>query len=211
MFAAKSFAGLALASSVLAFVQPAVAGPIDLTTGKAITSTGVFGQLSAEGAAFPWCPDATCPAADLSTVNDGAYVASGTAWQQGTVWWDAHNPLSTSNTMEIEFGGLFSVDFVSIQGDNNDQYVLDLRNAGGTWFSWVYANSCCSAGMFERSGNLTPIEATAVRISARAGDGYYALSEVRLTGTAVIPEPASLGLVALAFAGMLGVRRSRKA
>jgi hypothetical protein len=211
MLATKSFAGLALASSLLVFAQPALAGPVDLTTGKAITSTGVFGQLSAQGVAFPWCLDAACPAAALGTVNDGVYLPSGTYWQQGTLWWDAHNPLSASNTIEIEFGGLFSVDFASIQGDNNDEYLLELRNAGGTWFGWVYAPACCSAGMFERSGNLSPVEATAVRISARNGDGYYALSEVRLTGTAVIPEPASVGLVALALGGMLAARRCRQA
>ena len=129
MLAAKPFASLALASTLLMAVQPAFAGPVDLTTGKAITSTGVFGQLSAQGQAFPWCSEAVCPAAALSTVNDGAYLPSGTFWQQGTLWWDAHDPASANNTITIEFGGLYAVDFASIQGDNNDEYWLALRDA----------------------------------------------------------------------------------
>ncbi|KAK6024037.1 PEP-CTERM exosortase interaction domain protein [Ostertagia ostertagi] len=199
------------AIAALAVSGAASAGPIDLTTGKPITATGVFGQLSAQGQAYPWCPDATCPTAAASTINDGVYLASGTPWQQGTLWWDAHNPLSAANSIEIEFGGLFRVDFVSIQGDNNDQYLVELRDAGGNWANYAYADICCGAGMFERSGGLAGFDATAARFSGRNGDGYYALSEVRLTGSALaLPEPASMALVTLAFGGMLTAGRRRQ-
>ncbi len=205
-----SAAGFALAVAALAVSCPAVAGPVDLTTGKAVTTTGVFGQLSAQGQAYPWCADAVCPTAAASTINDGVYLASGTAWQQGTLWWDSHNPLSVNNSIEIDFGGLFRVDFASIQGDNNDEYLIELRDAVGNWVSYAYASICCTAGMFERSGNVPAFDATAARFSGRGGDGYYALSEVRLTGTALaLPEPASMGLVTLALGGALAVRRRR--
>jgi hypothetical protein len=193
------------AAALILLSGVAGAASINVSLGKTVTATGAVGVLSPDGIAYPWCPDADCPAAALSTLTDGVYLANGTAWQAGTIWWDERHPGSANNVLEIDLGGRFLIDFLAIQFDNNDFYDIQIRDWAGNWSAFVTAEPTPDPGMATRSGPFVPFEATAFRIDARGGDQYYALSEFQANGVQ-IPEPGSLallglGTVAAAFAG----------
>ena len=194
--------------ALMALASPAMAAPFDVTIGATVTATGAIGN-STNGA---W---ADPPAAALSTITDGLYVAEGTDWQTGTVWWN-ENPNAAgapspalNNIIEIDLNGLFLINFLSIQADNNDFYGISVRDQFGVWNGFVNANAVGGAGMRERAGGFAPFLATGFRIDAFGGDGYYSLSEFRAVGEAV-PEPASLLLFGTSGVALLARRRRQR-
>jgi hypothetical protein len=183
----------------MALAVPAAAAPINVVQGATVTSTGAIGVISC-------CifPDATVfPPAALSSLADGANVAEGTYWQDGTVWWDDHTPESANNVIEFDLHGLYLVDTLVLQGDNNDYYGISIRDRFGAWSLLGYFQPYGGPGMRERvAAGLTPFEVSGIRVQGAGGDQYYALSEVQAIGQAV-PEPTSLllmgtGLIAVA-------------
>lgn len=157
----------------------------NIALNKPVTLFGTFGTLR-PGAIF-----GPAPLANANSLVDGTYLAEGTPWQNGTVWWDAQAPGATTNSIEIDLLGVYEINFVGIQGDNNDEYRIEYLNASNVWVPGARALTMSGAGMRTRTGNIGPWIAKKVRLTGLVGDQYYSLSEFQAHGT-LVPEPSSM-------------------
>jgi hypothetical protein len=177
-----------------------------ITQGKSVTLNGTFGVLRAGS---PWAPGGVL--APAASVVDGVFRPEGTTWTDNSVWWDDDPSVQgTRAYIEIDLGGLYNVDAVRIQADNNDQYAIHYRDAGGVWIEPGSFGAVAGFGLLTRGPfNVGPWEATAFRIYGFDGDDYHAVSEFEAYGSAAVPEPGTAVLVTLSLAGLAAVRRRR--
>lgn len=197
--------GLVFAAALLPLAAPAA--NVMLTEVTGITVNGTIGQLRS-GSQWAGAP---APAA-LSTLHDGAFLATGTVWTNGTVWWDELAFPTAANPVSIEFqlSGLFTLERFVVQGDDNEAYHVDWWD-GSSWQPAYTAPAIFSFGMETRdSGLLAPITTDRLRLRASGGDAYYSLAEVQaFTADQQVPEPGTLALAGAALALVLGRRRYR--
>lgn len=196
---------LGLVCAAVALPLVATAANVMLTEVTGVTVNGVTGVLRAGS---PWA--GALPPAALSTLHDGSFLATGTDWTNGTVWWDEMASPTAPNPVTIEFqlSGLFTLERFVVQGDDNEAYHVDWWD-GSDWQSAFTAPAVNTYGMETRdSGLLAAITTDRLRLRASGGDFYYAVSEIQaFTANQNVPEPGSLALAGAALALALARRR----
>jgi hypothetical protein len=102
--------------------------------------------------------------------------------EEGT-FWSAPEAVVLPATSKLRFdmGRVQDLKAFVLQGDNNDEYVLEGSTDGLTYGPlWVAPATFVGMGLRTRSVVLEhPIQARYLRITGRGGDGFFSVSEVR--------------------------------
>jgi PEP-CTERM motif len=164
------------------------------------------------------------PSTSLSVVTDGIFTpedtgySSATAQSEAVEWSGATSggAPATGLLLQINLGGNFTITGAIVQADDNDSYLLQYLDETSSTWKTLYDVPEVSVGFGLRTRpnadqttyqSVGPVVTDAVRFSAVAGDGGYAVSEIELQGTAV-PEPSTYGLLLVgSVAGWLVKRR----
>jgi hypothetical protein len=206
----------ALLATLLVAVAPLAGAATNVAQGANVAIDGPGFGLSAG-----W-PGAT--PIDASTVTDGAFVADGQQWNEGTVYWQGGAP-DTADTITVTLGGAASITSLQLQGDNNDFYAVSYEDTGGTWHSLAtfsphtaldpatYGSTTVNWGMGTDSASFSAITATAFMIQASGGDNSYAVSEFQANGVFLpaVPEPTSGLLMLVGLGALASIARRRSA
>lgn len=111
-----------------------------------------------------------------SRVTDGVMAAEGDLWQSELTAVLAE----PKSYLVYDLGAVTGVTAVDLQGDNNDQYIVDVsEDAEGFTPLWV-GEPVGGEGMRRRSARGLQGEGRYVRLRAQGGDGYYSLGEVQI-------------------------------
>ncbi|SEL99035.1 hypothetical protein SAMN04489760_10228 [Syntrophus gentianae] len=155
----------------------------------------------------------TMSGAAAGTLTDGVFRPRGTHWQSGTVWWNG-----TSSYAEIDLEGIYVINSMIAQADDNDAYLVQYHNIQtNTWeTAWNVPNyDGYGSGMqtrpnpaddTERYMLSSSITTDALRFYATGGDNSYSVSEIQAYGSAV-PLPGALWLFAPGLAALAGFRK----
>lgn len=149
----------------------------------------------------------------LATVTDGAFLPDGQQWNSNTVFWNGTAGGDTNNFIVISLASRSNVNQLTLQADNNDDYLIQFRNSSQQWQDLATISPHRSWGMDKGYATLgTPIQTDAFRIRSIGGDGYYSVSEFQAMGNVVaVPEPETYGmmLAGLSVLGVIARRRTR--
>ncbi|NTV05501.1 MAG: discoidin domain-containing protein [Chlorobiaceae bacterium] len=128
--------------------------------------------------------------------NDAQLLIDGYMPEQGSAF-DGPECVYWSDprvSFEIDLGGVYNVDGIAMQADNNDNYIIEASRDGRYFSRMLFLNSQIGEigwGMetvsTERGSRhylpglrFIPSRARYLRVSAHGGDRLYAVSEVRV-------------------------------
>ena len=107
-------------------------------------------------------------------LTDGFVAGEGEPWQS-----ELTSVLAdTSSYVVYDLGATTGVTAFDLQGDNNDDYVVELSDDRRSFTPLWVADPASGQGMRRRGSRSLNGEGRYLRISARGGDTFYSLSEV---------------------------------
>jgi hypothetical protein len=114
---------------------------------------------------------------------------------------------SRSGFIEFDLGASKPIDSAYLQGDNNDTYVLSGSTDGKSFRELWIAGPDDKPGMRQRWTSGLGAQARYLRLTARGGDGSYAITELQVFSTKPKPFPPKV----LAREGTVAPARLRNA
>ncbi|TFH27707.1 MAG: discoidin domain-containing protein, partial [Myxococcales bacterium] len=143
------------------------------------------------GAAPAAAQDVACPAGNLiagssptarpgvtlgKRLTDGIMAGEGDPWQS-----ELTSVLADTKAHAVyDLGATTRVTAVDLQGDNNDDYIVELSDDGRTFTSLWVADPVSGQGMRRRGTCSLEGSGRYLRVRAEGGDGFYSLSEVQV-------------------------------
>lgn len=150
---------------------------------------------------------------------DGVMAGEGSFWAASTsVWWSGMSP-----SFVIDLGGVYTLQDLLVQVDNNDAYQFDYSVDNSAWsnlfsiqvgygeIGWGMDTMSTDSSSSEYISQLdfSPVDAQFLRVSAIGGDNLYSISEIQAFA-APVPEPSTMLLFGLGLMTLVGVRYRRQ-
>jgi len=112
----------------------------------------------------------------VERLTDGVMAGEGDPWQS-----ELTSVLANAKSYVIyDLGATTRVSAVDLQGDNNDEYIVELSEDGRSFVPLWTADPVSAQGMRRRDSHRLEGHGRYIRIRAQGGDGYYSLGEVQV-------------------------------
>jgi hypothetical protein len=141
---------------------------------------------------------------------NGVFQPETQQWDFNSVWWNGTD--YPANNIVLNLNGVYSITGFKVQADDNDVYEIDyLAPLSSIWKTAWIIPAPGGSGLTTSSDLLgTPIVATELRFEADSGDGYYAVSQIDATGSAVPDTATTWPLLGVGVCSLAAARRFLK-